>query len=727
MSLRTVIEELRARFQLAEGPSLLLGVAPSNAVVDEVRGLVLGILGATPLAVEDLGSCTSDRGPARWAEATQAHPQAEGYVLSFSPSTPLEARAFAHGLNTERELLRRLEGPVLLVVSHETENAIRKHAPDFFTWVAHSYELDEPRALLALATSVGVALGERQAGLPPEEPVRFLHVSDLHLRPGRVKRYDQDRVLRGLLDLLEHDRPSFPLDLVFVTGDLAWSGDEGEYVSVVELLRALVDTTGVPPERMFVVPGNHDVDRSVGKWLLRTLGTDADSIAFFEEASARSFHRRKLEAYETGLRPLLGPTRSLGLEVGAEAVEMVEVRGTRLAIASFNSAWFSQGDSDQGQLWLGEPGVSRALDRIADEEAAFAIALLHHPFDYLHEIERDLVEHRFERGFDLVLRGHLHANKTRSIASQRGGYVEVAAPAAYQGSHWPNGCFLGEIRPKARTVRLRPYEFATGADPWVLNAKVFPDDAADGYCRTFEIPVKRRRKSGMAAISLMAVQHAYESATPQQQREIQHSVLSHGRASDSRTDHEAVTKLLMEEPENALHDLLGKSFDVAVVNAIDRAASAASEPRTDVTDAAGFEQALVRAGRLFVTHVGESGMKRSHLPESPAILGFAAALGSVVDARIGVETRSGNFRLDLVIGPSHVPGAFDIIELTRVQSSTPRLRLRHKLKQMDHYLQSLQARHVAVVLVGSLPEGATEPRIERSKTPSGRDVFVLHL
>jgi hypothetical protein len=30
----------------------------------------------------------------------------------------------------------------------------------------------------------------------------------------------------------------------------------------------------VPPKRMFVVPGNHDVDRDVGRWLLRTLGKD---------------------------------------------------------------------------------------------------------------------------------------------------------------------------------------------------------------------------------------------------------------------------------------------------------------------------------------------------------------------------------------------------------------------------------------------------------------------
>ena len=72
-----------------------------------------------------------------------------------------------------------------------------------------------------------------------EDPIRFLHISDLHLRPAVVKRYDQDRVLRGLIEFLIRDREGFPLDLIFITGDLAHSGKAAEYALVVELLQKL--------------------------------------------------------------------------------------------------------------------------------------------------------------------------------------------------------------------------------------------------------------------------------------------------------------------------------------------------------------------------------------------------------------------------------------------------------------------------------------------------------
>ncbi len=270
--------------------------------------------------------------------------------------------------NAERELLRQLEAPVVLVISSATEKATRQQAPDFFTWAARTYALPSTRELTALAKQLGVTSAVVEPPVPEEEPIRFLHISDIHLRPQIVKRYDQDRVLRGLLDLLARDRQKFPLDLVFVTGDLANAGKADEYVLVVALLKRLMEVTGVPPGHVFVVPGNHDVDREVGRWLLRTLGKDEESVAFFEDAKSRAFHLKKLEAYAESMRALLGKERPLGLAVGEEAVEIVEVRGSRLAVASFNSAWFAQGDDDRGKLWLGEPNVNRAGQRIADLE-----------------------------------------------------------------------------------------------------------------------------------------------------------------------------------------------------------------------------------------------------------------------------------------------------------------------------------------------------------------------
>lgn len=728
MSLETILEEIRAYVSLQAGSStLLLAVVPSDGVVEDARRVLLELLRATPMDVADLGACTNSMGPARWAELTKARAAsvaASAYVLSFVPVTALEARSFAILLNAERQHMRELAGPMLLVISAKTEQALRTHAYDFYTWAAHGFVLPEPRELLALSAKLGVVMPEPAA--PSEPPIRFLHVSDFHLRPSRVARYEQDRVLDGLVRFLERDRASFPLDLVFVTGDLAHSGKAEEYELVMALLRRLLAATGVPPERLFVVPGNHDVDRRAGRWLVRTLASDEQAIAFFEEPDGRDLHRRKLEAYEASLRSLVGPARALGLGVGAESVEIVEVAGTRLAVASFNSSWFAQGDDDQGSLWLGEPNVRRAVDRIADAEADFAISLLHHPFGYLHEAEQSVVESWFERGFDLVLRGHLHKDKTRSIASQRGGYVEVAAPATYQGSQWPNGCFLGEIRAKARTVRLRPYAYAAGPDPWVLDTKVFPDDADDGYCHTFTIPAKPRRKSGMAIAARMAVKNAYEKATPYQKKQVLRQVLGeHADVMDQFADHEVVVRLAEESPELRTKILGSVDRNVTLVSAIESevvptAQSHVGDRRkeVEVRSGKGFEQALVQVGRAFLEHTAKLGLVRERMTERDAITGLMASFGAVIKEPVAMAAHGGPRGHDLILGaePS------DVIRVLRV--SKQNILNRVQTLAREHHPE---ARHVALVVLGTLPADATEPSIERVKTPGGHDVWLVHL
>ena len=56
---------------------------------------------------------------------------------------------------------------------------------------------------------------------------------------------------------------SFPqIDFVLVTGDVAYSGLAEQYVLAENILRDLSNVLGVPPDKFFFVPGNHDVDRS---------------------------------------------------------------------------------------------------------------------------------------------------------------------------------------------------------------------------------------------------------------------------------------------------------------------------------------------------------------------------------------------------------------------------------------------------------------------------------
>lgn len=728
MSAERRLEELRARLDLSRGSaSLVLVLVDHDAAIEDTKRALAGVIGSLPMAVADLGACDVETGPARWAELTRAR-AADAYLLSFAPQSPLSGPPFARLLNAERELLRRLAGPLVLVVSGETERVLRRHAPDFFTWIAQTYELPAATEIANLAKRLGAAPAAVEPVVPDEEPIRFLHVSDIHLRPGRVSRYDQDRVLRGLMAFLERDRAGFPLDVMFVTGDLAQSGAAGEYALVVEFLKRLMDATGVPRERVFVVPGNHDVDRNVGKWLLRTLGKDEEAVAFFEDAKSRAFHTKKLEAYRHAMSELLGDGRPLGLAVGEDAVEMVEVRGSRMAVASFNTAWFAQGDDDKGKLWLGEPNVDRAGQRIADLEARFAVALMHHPLDELHELERDNVGHYLERSFDLLLRGHLHKDKTRAIATQRGGYVEVAGPAAYQGSQWPNGCFLGEIRPEARKVRLRPQAYASGADGWVLDTKVFPDDASEGYVHTFAVTEKRRLKSAATRRLAKAAEEAVRDASPAElesladQLGVTRSAEAPRRVVVQRTVSAARAQVVDPALWRDSQEHMTELTLVARCNDILHADNARSGGRISPSEPRFLERGLSRiAGMVRELRGRGSGEPRL----APGVLDTAWRNMRVVFNAPCSPRYAPPWSVELwgaAGGPDDQHAVIVVPALPDVAADRE-----SGLGVLDTYLESSHAAHGALVLFNALSPAESEPQLDHAKTPAGRDVLLLRL
>src|SRR4051812_7534084 len=89
----------------------------------------------------------------------------------------------------------------------------------------------------------------------------WLHLSDLHLREN--DRSETNTFLTDLLrDIEQRAVQGLKPDLVFVTGDLAFSGQRAQYDAVRAFLKRLAEVTCLPEGRLFVVPGNHDLDRA---------------------------------------------------------------------------------------------------------------------------------------------------------------------------------------------------------------------------------------------------------------------------------------------------------------------------------------------------------------------------------------------------------------------------------------------------------------------------------
>jgi DNA repair exonuclease SbcCD nuclease subunit len=61
-----------------------------------------------------------------------------------------------------------------------------------------------------------------------------------------------------------------PVDAILVGGDIAFKGHPDEYAPAAAWLHELADQVGCSRNRIYVVPGNHDVDRTIARESLRT-------------------------------------------------------------------------------------------------------------------------------------------------------------------------------------------------------------------------------------------------------------------------------------------------------------------------------------------------------------------------------------------------------------------------------------------------------------------------
>lgn len=97
--------------------------------------------------------------------------------------------------------------------------------------------------------------------------LRLLHISDIHMRGGREKEGWRRREVLGsawqknIDDLLLDG----PIDLICLTGDVANTGKPDEYEDATVFVEELLKRVGQPMQRLFVVPGNHDIDRGLAK------------------------------------------------------------------------------------------------------------------------------------------------------------------------------------------------------------------------------------------------------------------------------------------------------------------------------------------------------------------------------------------------------------------------------------------------------------------------------
>lgn len=265
--------------------------------------------------------------------------------------------------------------------------------------------------------------------------ITWLHLSDFHFHTDELRAWDEDIVLRSLLvDLQTMMDDGLSPDLILVSGDIAFSGAPAEYILAARFFEHLCQLTRLSKERLFLIPGNHDVNRRSITRGAQAIGDSLDNRdsvnAILATPPDRHLVFSRFDGYAAFVNGLLGRQPPFSSE-NYFAVHILDWDGKKVAILGLNSAWVSASDRDKDKgILLGERQIRDALDQATN--ADLKIALLHHPLDWLRAFDRDSCEPLLMQNCDFVLHGHWHRTNLTIQANPDAQTLFIAAGASYE-------------------------------------------------------------------------------------------------------------------------------------------------------------------------------------------------------------------------------------------------------------------------------------------------------
>jgi hypothetical protein len=152
-------------------------------------------------------------------------------------------------------------------------------APPAAATARDSYAISTDRMRLAWGEELASRSVSRKDQSRAE--LTILHVPGPRLGRGQGDEVLFGRLLRDLAQLAEAGQPPLP-DLLIVTGDLALSGQRGEFTRVTRFLAALAEAAEIPRRHVAIVPGSFDVSRRACEaYFLEQEDNDAEPVPPF--------------------------------------------------------------------------------------------------------------------------------------------------------------------------------------------------------------------------------------------------------------------------------------------------------------------------------------------------------------------------------------------------------------------------------------------------------------
>lgn len=308
---------------------------------------------------------------------------------------------------------------------------------------------------------------------------------------------------RENLDKLTED--GIPFDLVLFTGDLGDWGLQTDYPQAIDFLRNTCSSLNVPLSRLFIVPGNHDIQRTVAtdtwRWLRSeipkaekafSLWMAGDNTTALKEDARRDEILARQGPFWNAIslleREALAPQHSPHGRLGYQQTLHISDLPTPIHIIGLDSSWLAGDEQDSQRLRLTE----HQLDLLTTDETGvplqgIRLALMHHRLEDL--ADSDLAKKRLAENVDILLHGHQHKTTSEILQGPNHQLLVLAAGCLYEGdegAHYPNAYQVIDIHLNeegtATEAAVRFRGWSSQGEFWGDNSLLYPN-ASQGRLR----------------------------------------------------------------------------------------------------------------------------------------------------------------------------------------------------------------------------------------------------
>jgi predicted MPP superfamily phosphohydrolase/energy-coupling factor transporter ATP-binding protein EcfA2 len=308
----------------------------------------------------------------------------------------------------------------------------------------------------------------------------ILHISDLHFSIKDT--FGQNTALGALLARVKQDRKKgLEPEIVVVTGDIAKTGQEAEYVQTKSFFAGLLKVLELPRERLFVVPGNHDVNRKAYRPKdIPAYENMTELNQELEDPAYRADLLKGMDAYFGYVESESTHLKPIGNRLVPFVTRYTARCGKTLGMVGLNSAWMCRKSPDEREIAIGEYQLGKALEKAEKAgKADLTLYLFHHPLNWLWEADRRICRSKMDQS--IILCGHLHDAAGGLVHDLDANLLQFQAGGAYLGveSEHPNRFQYLTIDWEANCIRLNFRKFDKTRRHWVLDGETGQDGMAE--------------------------------------------------------------------------------------------------------------------------------------------------------------------------------------------------------------------------------------------------------